>query len=106
MKRIICLFLASVVCLSFSACGKISVEADSEVNTTAFAIDENGSADFTEEQLVKYIEKVELTTENRMLYFEDYCREKAVERVNSFGEVTHGKELHNQRIPKGDEYSM
>ncbi|MBR5437321.1 MAG: hypothetical protein IKV21_00240 [Clostridia bacterium] len=93
MKRLIALAMVAVMCMTFAACGKNAVntepEKETENKSAELVVDENGYADFTEEQLVQYIEKVELTADNWSLYFEDYCREKVTEKVNSFGEVSY-----------------
>lgn len=93
MKRIIVLLTAVIICLSFTACGINDITTENEIKTeketAELIIDENGYADFTQDQIIQYVEKVELTLDNWNLYFEDYCREKVTETVNSFGEITY-----------------
>lgn len=96
MKKIIAILLVVVLCVSLVACSTNKAESgqSNDEKTTEFVIDAEGHVDFTDEQLVNYIERVDLTLDNWDLYFEDYCRETKKEIVNSFGEVSYYNE-HN-----------
>lgn len=82
-KKILTLFMAVTIVCSVVACGskpvstkqgdtKDKVEDETE-QSVELDVDEKGYVHLTKEQLVSYVERVELTKDNWNLYFEDYC---------------------------------